>query len=226
MIIRHNLSQRIITLLIFTIIASGCSNSHQTVGPPTLVGTPTLIAESEVRPTPASTLSELVRNMSNDEALVRVVSAYALRDYDPDEVAAATIQSLINNLYYDYSEVQISAAVVLGWLGPRAQPAVPSLISVMEDTEGDPSVRRSVAEVLAEIGDVSAVPALAKQLYQNTDSLYFYEIICANSIAILAKQPFRDAGASAYHSTDGIPWIVTDARNWWEKTGQYQDWGK
>jgi len=216
----HHHVQSIITLLAVTIIASGCLNSNQQVG------TSTLVAESGARPTPASTLSELVQNLSSDDTIVRVVSAYALQDYDPDEVAAVAIPSLIDNLYNNNTEVQMSAAVLLGSLGSRAQISVPDLIAVMEDIENNLNVRRSAARVLAEIGDVSAVPALAQQLYQDSASSYFFEISCANSIAILANQKFRDVGASAYHSdADGVPWIVIDARNWWEQTGQYQDWG-
>ena len=214
---RLNCMQSLITLLILTVVTSGCINETQ------YAGTPTLIAERELRPTPASTLPELIENLSSDEILARVVSAYALRDYDPDEVAVA-VPKLVKNLYYDYTEVQLSAAFLLGWLGSRARQAVPDLIATMENNENAADVRYVTASALGEIGDDSAVPALAKQLYQDSEFSFHLQINCANSIAILANQKFRDAGSTANHFSDDIPWIVTDARSWWEQTGQYQEW--
>jgi HEAT repeat protein len=187
--------------------------------------TPTLLAEREARPTPASTLPELFENLSSDEPLARVVSAYALRKYDPDKVAIA-IPSLVENLHHDYTEVQTSAAFLLGWLGSRAQQAIPDLIITMENNENPVYVRTSAISALGKIGDVSVVPALARQLSQDENDEFFkVEISSAESIAMLTHQKFRDAGETVYHYSDGIPWIVTDARSWWEEQGQYQDWG-
>jgi len=210
----------IASLFIIIVFTSGC------VSDPGYMGTPTLQAEIEARPTPESTLPELIENLSSDEPLARVVSAYALRNYDPDEVAIA-VPSLVENLHHDYSEVQTSAAFLLGWLGSRAQQAVPDLITMMENNENPVYVRTSAVSALGKIGSVSAVPALAKQLYQGeNDGFFKLEKSSAESIAMLTHQKFRDVGDTIYHYSDGIPWIVTDARSWWEQQGQYQDWGK
>ena len=219
MFIRCNCLRSLMTLLILIVVTLGCANEPQ------YVGTPTLLAEREARPTPARTLPELIENLSSDEPLARVVSAYALRNYDPDEVAIA-VPSLVENLHHDYTEVQTSAAYLLGWLGSRAQQAVPDLIATMENNQNPVFVRTSAVSALGNIGDVAAVPALARQLYQSEkDDFFKIEKSSAESIAMLTHQKFRDAGESVYHYSDDVPWIVIDARSWWEQQGQFQDWG-
>src|SRR3990172_3102168 len=153
MFIRCNCLRSLMTLLILIVVTLGCANEPQ------YVGTPTLLVEREARPTPARTLPELIENLSSDEPLARVVSAYALRNYDPDEVAIA-VPSLVENLHHDYTEVQTSAAYLLGWLGPRAKQAVPDLIVTLENNENHISSRVAAAKALGTIGDISAVPAL------------------------------------------------------------------
>jgi hypothetical protein len=210
-------SRNIVALIITWALLSSCVNPSLTDSIPTVV-------EIQPLPTPASTLPGLIENLSHEQPRVRIVSSYELLNYDPDEVVVA-IPRLTENLHYDSVYVQESAAIVLGWLGRRAQDTVPDLIDIVESSNTFIGVRAAAAKALGKIEDTSAVPALAKQLNQSSNSHYTLEIESANSIAKLTNQDFREVDEVVHTlSVDDVPWIVIDARSWWENEGQYQRW--
>ena len=181
-------------------------------------------AETSSLPTPASTLPELVLNLESDNVAVRLSSIYGLEKYGNE--ATIAVPSLIRNLYIDESDVRKAAAEALGRFGSNSSPAVPDLIYLLRN---DTSYRARIAaaDALGKIGNHQAVPDLAAILFDEQSSqVQELEIACAVSIAKLANEKFRDAGSTGVYTTNknGVPWIVIDARDWWLKKGQLEDW--
>jgi HEAT repeats/PBS lyase HEAT-like repeat len=114
-------------------------------------------------PTPPATLQELITVVSEGGGAARVTAARALGDMGLR--AELAVPALIKNLHYEHTEVRTAVADALGKIGPGAKPAVPALIGVLQNDESI-QVRRSVVEALKQIGDASAVPALASVLYE------------------------------------------------------------
>jgi hypothetical protein len=110
----------------------------------------------------------------------------------------------------------------LGQLGPEAYKAVPKLSSVLQNERESYQVRYSSADALGKIGDKSSVPTLAHCLYISEIGL---TVACANAIASITNEKFRDTGSASFGlDNNGIPFIVIDARNWWEKEGKHMEW--
>jgi len=158
----------------------------------------------------------------------------ALEKYGDEAYSA--VQQLRKNLYYkETSEVRERAAVALGRLGSLAQEAVPDLISVFENDDS-PGPVFSAIEALGNLGDSGIVPRLAVALYCDEkfnkqigyiseESCRSYATVSAEAICKLTGKHFTDAGGPGYRiSEDGVPYIVLDARKWWEEEGQYKDW--
>ena len=203
-------------MLVCAIVCTGCSNI-------TRAPTPTLPVEDSDLPTPASTLTELLKNISSDDMGVRLVSIYALEKYGND--AAPAIPTLIENLYVDDFDVRTAAAYALGKLGPTARLAIPDLTNVLDNNKEYYHARVTTAEALGRIGDPAAIPALAKALFRENTQPYELAISCAESIAQITNERFTDIGSLVYTLDEkGVPLIVKDARNWWVEKGQYQDW--
>jgi HEAT repeat protein len=221
---------RFIQILILMLITflSGCKSA---IGvKPSLEGLETRdVAEHSPRPTPEDTLPELIDDLSDNEPEVRVVSAYALTEYGNEAIVA--IPALKANLYYEgYSEVRRSAAIALGTLGPLAQETVPDLMLVIKE---DDTLRVIIAVVdaLASINDASTIPTIASMLYYDeerflsNESFHELAIVSSEAIGQLADKEFVDAGSGIYTlDKEGVPNIVSEAREWWEEDGQFRDW--
>jgi hypothetical protein len=211
---------QVISLLLFlALISISC-----VVPAHTTVSSPEPPIETAYLPTPASTLPELVENMSSDDMAVRRVSIYALDEYGDDAVSA--IPALRNNLHVDDFQVQTAAIIALKHLGPKASSAIPDLIDLLHS---DKNINVSVyaADALGFVGDRTVIPELAVGLfsenpYQSDD----VAISCAKSIARITGEQFTDYDSNGAYtlSENGVPYIVLDAREWWLETGQYEDW--
>jgi len=172
-------------------------------------------------PTPANNLPDLIKGLSSTSDAVRIVSAGALQYYGKDAIVA--VPALIDNLHARNYEVQISAAVALGLLGPSAKDAVQDLIPLLEPTNTH-QLRTSVADALGKIRDPLAVPYLAKFLYEDNS---FLTGRISNAIGNIVHVDFAELNEPGFTLNDqGVPLIVVDARAWWENVGRYQDWAK
>ena len=140
----------------------------------------------------------------------------------------------------DYITANI-AAQALGKIGPEAAPAVPMMITAIQAWEQSTSleagfIRSNLIFALGLIGPpaTAAMPLLARYLY-----LPHFTDVAAWSMAQIAQQSWPDADqrvvyrAGLSHLEDEINFakdsndellIVIEAREWWEQTGQYQDW--
>lgn len=206
-------------MIMIIIITTGCGQTP-------VIPTPTLVPpmEDETLPTPAATLPELVRNMSDGNMAVRLVSIYELDKYDKDAVIA--IPALIDNLNVDDQEVRVAAIIALGHLGANAQAAIPSLINVLHN-DSYIHAKDAAATALGFIGDHEIVPDLATALFaENPYHSYDVAISCAVSIARITGEKFTDSDSTLGYLIDenGVPLIVIDSRKWWLETGQYHDW--
>lgn len=198
---------------------AGCTPSYR------LTETPYVSSEEVVYPTPAATLPELVENLLNGDPMVRYVSRNALADYGEEAVVA--VPDLIENLsHQDWNEVRIRAAKALGRIGSSASEAVPHLISIVENEKEDYQFLDEAIRALGEIGNKSAVPALAFFLYEDDERFKKLTPNSAMSIAQITGERFTDSENYGFIMTqDGEFYIVPDARKWWEQEGKYQDWG-
>lgn len=212
-----NIKTRITILLnIMTIIVISCSRDIQNVPAPPM--------EERSIPTPASTMQELIRNMSSDDMTVRLVSIYELGKYGNGAVVA--IPALIDNLYVEDYDVRVAAAIALGRLGSNAQLATQDLIYMLQNDHYI-HARDAAATALGYIGKRQAVPYLALALYDdNPYKSYNVPISSAVSITKITGEKFSDSDSTTGYrlNEDGIPLIVIDARIWWLEIGQFQDW--
>lgn len=200
--------------VVFLLMLVGCDHLQPDFQTPTPV-----IEESSPLPTPPSTLPELIEDLSGGDELTKLSAIYKLAEMHTD--AAPAVPMLIKNLqdkhYYD---VQKAAAFALGEIGPDAKSSIPNLSSFMltDFAHGG----EAAAEALGKIGDKSAIPALVQALDHRYSGV---GIEAAESIAILTHQQFTDLGGPAYIlDKDGVPLIILDAKKWWNKEGQYQNW--
>ena len=92
--------------------------------------------------------------------LVDLVQEAEFEEVEPDiepRVFDAGVLAIADALGDDRREVRITAAVVLGYFGPRASAAIPALERVSRDS-GDEEMRRAAAAVLAKIRGEEAKP--------------------------------------------------------------------
>jgi hypothetical protein len=92
--------------------------------------------------------------------LLELVQKTELENVEPDiepRVFDAGVLAITGALDDDRAEVRLTAATVLGYLGPRATAAVPALERVSRDS-GDGEMRRAVAAVLTKIRGEEAKP--------------------------------------------------------------------
>lgn len=169
-------------------------------------------------PTPSSVAQVITYIKSNDPA-ERIAGMWASLNYpnNGDDV----LPLIVENLYYSNVEVKINAVKVLGELGVPANSAVPNLLAILESDDSI-EILIEVTIALGSIGNKSAVPFLAKNLYTSNEQLAVYS---AKSISQLTGVSFPDANSSGYHkdSNDNL-YILLGAKGWWEKEGQYEDW--
>jgi HEAT repeat protein len=173
---------------------------------------------------PASTLADLIRDMESDDMGVRLVSIYELEKYGDKAVLA--VPALRSNLYVDDFEVQIAAAIALKHLGPNASSAIPDLIYTLHNASYI-HTRAEAADALGFVGDRVVVPDLAIGLFEeNSYQSDDVAIPCAESIARITGEKFTDSDSTTGYRIDknGVTFLVIEAREWWLKTGQYQDW--
>lgn len=169
-------------------------------------------------PTPASVAQVATYIKSNDPA-ERIAGMWASLNY-PDN-GDDMLPLIVENLYYSDVEVKINAAKVLGELGAPANSAVPNLLAILESDDSI-EILIEVTIALGAIGNKSAVPFLAKNLYTSNEQLAVYS---AKSISQLTGVSFPDANSSGYHKDgNGNLYILLVAKGWWEKEGQYEDW--
>jgi hypothetical protein len=208
-------------LIIILLLMAGCTVQGNGVPTQKATGT-TDIVEYAPPPTPAATLAELVKNLSDENPKVRVVSAYELKEYGKEAIVA--LPALRENLFFArYWEVRESAAEALGRLGPDANEAVPDLVSILENMEEIIHVRRAATHALGEIGNTISILSLVPCLYD--DDKGDLSIACAEAIGKISGKEFKEANTGGYTlDNQGRPLIVLEARKWWETEGQYQDW--
>jgi HEAT repeat protein len=120
------------------------------------------------------------------------------------------------------SDVRESAARVLGELGNQAIDATPDLIIAMQN-DSSINLQNEAARALGKISDKRAIPALADNLYKSDRNL---AISSAKAIAMITGEIFSDSASDSGYklNAQGIPFIVIDAKKWWEEKGQLQDW--
>jgi hypothetical protein len=189
---------------------------------------PLPVEGTTVLPTAPARLPEVIDALSSYSGGARITAAQALPKFGKEAVAA--VPALTENLHYETtSDVREAAAIALGRLGPDGRGAVPDLVDVLQNDD-TVNVRSAAAEALGQIGDPSAVPALAGILYEDqitghTDIVL--AIHSAVSIARITGEKFLDADSQHGYrlNEEGIPLVVIAAREWWEKEGQFQDWG-
>ncbi|MBC7875698.1 MAG: HEAT repeat domain-containing protein [Anaerolineales bacterium] len=209
-----------LTLITFTITCLNYSCAAKNI-------TPTPVMEEGVWPTPASTLQELITNISSEDIATRIVSIYALEKYGDEAISA--LPALISNLNANDLDLRAAAIYALGKLGPEAKVAVPDLIEALKNDNYIHN-RSDAAIALGEIGDLSSIPALGACLFDNSDDRierfdYKDPIYCAKSIAKITGEKFTDSDSTGYRLNENhIPLIVLDARKWWLETGQFQNW--
>ena len=185
---------------------------------------PLLMGDSSGVPhlTASNTVPDLIAVLSNPHSDYqgRVAAAKALERKGGE--AAPAVPALINNLQHEDNYVREAVERALGAIGPAAKSAVPMLTNILNGNASTHE-RSVVAEALGKIGDRSAIPALAKILYDTDRSL---AIDAAKALGLLAEQAFPDLHGPCCSSENGVPRIVTAARNWWEQEGQHIDWDK
>jgi HEAT repeat protein len=208
----------------FFVLFTGCNTEMRSV-PQT---TPTAAIVEEMSdlpaPTPPSTVPELIVVLTGNNDVARIGAARTLGTMGKQSTAA--VPALARNLYYKGPyEVRQAAAWALGEIGPAAKQSVPLLtVALLSDFV---HVRRAAAEALGKIGDSSAVPALAQLLFLNMedDKDRSVGVIGADALEKLTGQIFGNSSTSRLTlDENGVPNVINQARNWWEKTGQYQDW--
>jgi hypothetical protein len=176
-----------------------------------------------VPPTVPSNIIDLLDVLENGSAEARISAAIKVPSLSQEEQELA-IPSLIANLdYKDTSEVRRAAVIALGEIGPIANQSAEKIILLLEDEAI--TVRRASAEALGQLDDPSAVPYLAGYLNSSSEML---TIIAAESISFLTENDFTDAGSKRGYSLSpsGEPYIVLDAKEWWENEGKYHEWGE
>jgi hypothetical protein len=168
-----------------------------------------------------STFQQALLYMKSQSGDERILGMWAILDY-PDKNQEA-LPIIVQNLYYqENSDVRSAAARVLGELGPSATVAVSDLINVMQ-SDSSSDVKIDTAISLGNIGDQSAVPALAGNLERD----YNLATLSAKSISQITGENFPDSNSSGFRLNEqGIPLIVIAAREWWEEKGQFLDWIK
>jgi HEAT repeat protein len=136
--------------------------------------------------------------------------------------AEPAISALTENLYYDGPyRVRKAAATALGDIGEPSKPAVPVLIAVL--LTDFVHVQCSAAWALGEIGDTSAIPALAIALQDDDMDT---RIEAAEALALLAQQDFPDIDRGVYVlNEEGEALLVVAARKWWNDEGRNHTWG-
>jgi HEAT repeat protein len=200
-------------------VSVGCS-TNRAVNPTPTSDNALPYAEEDTLPTPARQLDEIIRNISSDDPGIRLVSIRALENLG--DQATSAVPALRKALFDDWSEIRINSEIQLGSLGPKAIDSVSDLQTVLGN-DMNINVREQAARSLGMIGSRSSVPILANTLYVDNEYL---TIESAEAIARITGEHFRDSGyAGGYFSnSQGIPYIVIDARKWWQEKGQYQDW--
>lgn len=171
----------------------------------------------EPSPTPPSTLSELIDVLATGGAEARIGAAQVIAEMGTEAEEAVPV--LIDNLSYEGSYgVRLVAANALGAIGPAAKRAIPVLISVMRDDFVH--TRSAAAKALGQIGDKSAVPALAEALYDEKESV---RMSATEAISLLTGEEFTE---NITLDENGISEKVKEARRWWEDVGQHQNWSE
>jgi len=207
-------------LVICLLLLQGCDYSNA----------PKLTSEVDVEeiiyPTPADNLDELINGLASDDVLVQITSTKEILKYG--DAAERAIPILITNLSSDSSTLRINTIVALEELDKSSKMSISDLLWVLENDD-HPYVRIYAANALGELKDTKAIPILAHQLFEENwkwvpeDKRVALE--CAVAIAKITKEDFTDAEQLGYTlNEEGVPYILIDARNWWIKEGQFQDW--
>lgn len=139
--------------------------------------------------------------------------------------AAPAVPALACVLYDDEFPYRTreEVAYALGRMGSDARDAIPALIHVLE--VDFVHARRAAALALGDIGDPSAVPAVANALYSEDFPPHGATIQAAVALARLTGEKFPDWNRTGYSiDQDGVPRIVKAAKMWWEEEGQYMTW--
>jgi HEAT repeat protein len=102
--------------------------------------------------------SDISRNLSSPNPVVRVDTAKISRNFGSDEV----VEVLIASLDDDIKQVRLNAIESLAEL--EAEDAVPALVALLEAEEVSAAELRAIVDALGRLGDVQAVPVLIAYL--------------------------------------------------------------
>jgi hypothetical protein len=198
---------------LLTLCTSACTGDDIVIGP----------YDPTPLPTALSTVPELITSLSNPDYRVRLSSIYALGNMGAS--AEPAIPALIIALSDDIGDVRIASTYALGKIGPAAASAVPTLVQVLRSNKYEAEAV-AAAKSLGEIGDVSAVPALADVLFDQNAHISLC-IEASRAIARLTGVQFPDSEPESrgYKLDDeGKPLLVIAAQEWWESEGRYMEW--
>jgi hypothetical protein len=184
-------------------------------------------------PTTVPELAALVHEeLNTPNACPPVDAIEALGDMGSE--AAPAVPTMIPALYHDDLYTVSATACAFSRIGPGAAPAVPALIELVraeprsDNLEGwypyweaiialgnvGEAARPAVpvlADALAGIGGTYAAWALAQITLQDWPDADL-EILCYANVPVFSVDE------------DGIPLVVTAAREWWQSNGKHQEW--
>jgi HEAT repeat protein len=181
-------------------------------------------ALSQIGPAAAPALPEVIaalrsNNLDQEKSLLIIT----LGNIGPP--AALAVPLLIEMMSLEKTDfTRADAAEALGKIGDEE--GLSSLVRALKTDESD-HVRRAAAYAIAKFGERArfAVPTLVESLNDEDISV---RGASAYAIAQITDEPFpyaeRDDGTFRI-GDNGEPYIVIAAREWWEKEGQFQDWG-
>jgi hypothetical protein len=169
-----------------------------------------------------NSIEGLIEVLEEGSILARIMASRKVSSMGEEAIKA--VPALSANLTHEDFEVREATADALGRIGKPAKYALPFLIEALDDN--NLKVGDRVAWAIGELGDISAVPVLAETLYRGSQGDH-YRVArrAAHSIEKLTGITFVEPSyKSDWMNELGIPFIVVEARTWWEIEGYTQDW--
>ncbi len=176
----------------------------------------------EAEPELPDSIEGLIEVLEEGSILARIMASRRVSAMGEEAIRA--VPALSANLSHEDFEVREATAEALGRIGKPAKDALPFLIEALDDN--NLKVGDRVAWAIGELGDISAVPALAEALYRGSQGDH-YRVArrAAHSIEKLTGITFVDpAYKSDWQNDFGVPFIVVGARLWWETEGHTHTW--
>jgi HEAT repeat protein len=185
-----------------------------------------MIGPNDPRPSPVppASVPELIDALEDPDPMMRLSAVTALGRLGTEAGPAVPALTKILTNTASTSEMRIAVAYTLRDIGPSAASAAPELVKMVH-TDINKGARAAAAGALGGLGDTSVVPDLAAVLY-DADASRSLMIAAARAIAALTSNSFTDSqpGSGVRFTEDGTPFLILEARSWWESEGQYQEW--